>query len=91
MRLFTIEQYNTAIEALQAAKKQLQDETQGDGCAVCGGNCHPDTCGWNPLYAQHLCNTLQQQAHGMHETLHRMAGFDTYMGEAVGIGSIKKP
>ena len=91
MSLFTVEQYDKAIEALQAARKQLVDGTQSKGCAVCGGACHPDQCGWNPLYAQHLCNTLSDQAHDMHHTLHRMAGFDTYMGESVGIGRVKAP
>ena len=88
---FTVEQYDKAIESLQEARKQLVDGTQGEGCGVCGGGCHPDLCGHNPLYAQHLCNTLTDQSYKLHDTLHRMGGFDTFMGESVGIASIVKP
>ena len=91
MTLFTVEQYDKAIEALELARKQLIESTQDKGCAICGSSCHPDRCGWNPLYAQYLCNTLSDQSRDMHNTLHRMAGFDTYMGESVGIARIVKP
>lgn len=89
--MFTVEQYDKAIENLQAAKKQLIDKTQDKGCEVCGGCCHPDQCWHNPLYAQYLCNTLSSQANEMHETLHRMSGFHTYMGEPVGVARIVEP
>lgn len=88
---FTIEQYDRAIRHLQDARQQLIDGTQDQGCNVCGGCCHPDHCGHNPLYAQYLCNTISDQANELHETLHRMAGFDTYMGEPVGVARVKAP
>ena len=88
---FTIEQYNKAIESLQAAKQQLKDDTQGEGCSVCGGGCHPDLCGHNPLYAQYLCNSFSQQSEVLHNMLHQMSGFDTYMGESIGVASVVKP
>lgn len=91
MGLFTVEQYDIAIKALQEARQQLVDETQGNGCSVCGGNCHPDQCGFNPLYAQYLCNIVSDQSHALHETLHRMGGFETYMGESVGVARVVKP
>lgn len=85
---FTAKQYDDAIEALKSAKKQLIEGTQDEGCEVCGGNCHPDYCGFNPLYAQYLCNLMAEQSHQLHDTLHRMGGFETYMGEQVGIARI---
>jgi len=85
---FTEEQYDKAIGALKSAKQQLIDETQDQGCAVCGGSCHPDQCGWNPLYAQYLCNQMSEQSNDLHNTLHKMSGFHTFMGESVGIASV---
>lgn len=88
---FTIEEYDQAIDALTNARKQLTEDTQHNGCLVCGGDHHPDTCGFNPLYAQHLCNLMSEQCHDLHETMHLMSGFHTYMGESVGIASIRSP
>lgn len=88
---FTVEQYDRAIEALQEAKKQLVEDTQSKGCGVCGGACWPDHCGHNPLYAQYLCNVLRDQASALHDTLHKLSGFETYMGESVGIASVVAP
>lgn len=88
---FTLEQYDSAIEALENARNQLLEETQDEGCSVCGGCCHPDQCGSNPLYAQYLCNLISDQSHDLHETLHRMGGYDTYMGEPVGVARVKTP
>jgi len=92
MNLFTVEQYDKAIENLKEARKQLIDGVQGKVCCgVCGGNCHPDMCGHNPLYAQYLCNQFSQQSQALHITLHRLSGFDTYMGEPVGIARVVSP
>lgn len=89
--IFTVEQYDKAIEALKCARQQLIDGTQGKGCSVCGGTCHPDQCGFNPLYAQYLCNHIGEQSKEMHETLHLMSGFHTYMGESVGVARVVSP
>lgn len=91
MGLFTIDQYNKAIDALREAKQQLMDGTQHRGCSICHGDHHPDNCGMNPLFAQHLCTTISEQAKEMHDTLHLMTGYVTYMGEGVGVSRIKKP
>lgn len=88
---FTVDQYDKAIKALQEARKQIVDGTQDKGCAVCGGNCHPDRCGFNPLYAQYLCNQMSKQSAELHDTLHYLSGFHTYMGESVGVASVIEP
>lgn len=91
MSLFTVEQYDKAIEALTLAKQQLVEGTQGNGCAVCGGCCHPDQCGWNPLYAQYLVASISEQSGELHETLHSLCGVYTYMGEPTGAARVRKP
>ncbi|MFA0809488.1 hypothetical protein [Microbulbifer epialgicus] len=88
---FTVEQYDTAISALQEAKKQLIEGTQDKGCGICGDCCHPDSCGHNPLYAQYLCNLVSDQSKELHNTLHYLGGFDRFMGESVGVARVIKP
>lgn len=91
MSLFTIDQYDEAIKSLQAAKQQHIDKTTGEGCSVCGGSCHPDNCGFNPLYAMHLCEETAKNSLDLHESLHILAGFHTRMGERIGVARIVKP
>lgn len=89
--MFTEKQYDDAIEALIAGKRQLLQGTQGKGCDICGGSCHPDQCGHNPLYAMHLCETIAKQSEGLHQTLHYLMGVMTQMGEPVGPGRVVLP
>jgi len=91
MNIFTVEQYDQAIEALQSARKQVVDETQHKGCSVCGSSCHPDFCKFNPLYAMKLCGDVSNQAHDLHQTLHELSGVHTFMGETTGIAKIISP
>lgn len=88
MDIPTIEDYDKAIEALQEARKQLFDGTQGEGCGVCGGACWPDHCGHNPMYAVLLCKKIADESVELHNALHYLAGFRTLMGEQVGPASI---
>ena len=83
---FTEEQYDQAIENLQLAKRAITDP--GPGCHVCGGDCLPHRCGHNPLYAVWMCNQIVDSSHDLHEKLHFLAGFHTYMGEPVGPSGI---
>lgn len=89
--MFTVKQYDQAIEYLKSARQQHLEGTTGNGCGVCGGNCHPDTCGWNPLYAMHLCNEIRKQSSDLHETLHYLSGFNTLMGEPYGPAAVQIP
>lgn len=88
---FTVSQYDEAIEALQNARQQILDNTADQGCSVCGGNCHPDSCGFNPLYAMHLCQQIKIQSNELHETLHTLSGYDSMMGETTGPAKIVMP
>lgn len=90
MSLFTINQYNQAIENLKLARQQLVENTQSKGCSICGGNCHPDQCGRNPLYAMMLCVNIDQMTRNLHDQLHHII-LRTHMGEAVGFNSIILP
>lgn len=89
--MFSVQQYDQAIESLKAARQQHVDGVTGNGCHVCGGNCHPDFCGFNPLYAMHLCNEIKKQSNDLHETLHYLSGFNTLMGEATGPAAVQMP
>jgi len=89
--IFTIDQYDQAIKALQEARQQHIDGTTGQGCSVCGGNCHPDQCGFNPLYAMEICSRIANQSEALHESLHQLSGFQTYMGETVGPAKVVLP
>ena len=86
--MFTVEQYDQAIEALHAARKQAVDGTHISGCDVCGGDCNPHQCRHNPLFAMHMCEQLGKQADELHSTLHILAGFDTRMGEQIGPAAV---
>lgn len=91
MSKYTIKQYDEAIKALQLARQQKIDETTGEGCSICGGNCHPDMCGFNPLYAMDICSRIASQSHDLHESLHQLSGFQTWMGETVGPAKVVIP
>lgn len=89
--MFSIEQYDQAIEALKCARQQKVEGTEKNGCSVCGGCCHPDTCGHNPLYAMHMCQQITEQSAALHESLHELSGVYTYMGETVGAARVVVP
>ncbi len=89
--MFTIEQYDKAIEALQLARQQHIDDTCDKGCSICGDCCHPDSCRFNPLHAMAICESIAKQSNVLHDTLHTLAGFETYMGEQTGPASIVVP
>lgn len=89
--MFTIEQYDSAIEALQLARKQKVENTESIGCFVCGGNCHPDYCGHNPLYAMKICSEVSEKSNQFHGLPHELSGFQTYMGEPTGPARVVVP
>lgn len=89
--MFSVEQYDKAIEALNCAKQQKIDGTEHLGCSVCGGDCHPEHCGHNPLYAMHLCEQVTKQSKVLHESLHEMSGVYTYMGNVTGPARVFTP
>jgi hypothetical protein len=87
---FTAEQYDAAIQALQDGKTQLAPD--GDPCHICHGGGHQAwECGFNPLYAMSLCETLADQSDDLHTTLHYLAGFDRRMGEREGPAKVVCP
>lgn len=90
MGLFTVQQYDEAIESLKIARQQLLSGNQSSGCGVCGGNCHPDQCGRNPLYAMKLCADVDKMTRDLHDQLHHIA-LRTHMGEAVGFSRVILP
>ena len=54
---FTIEQYDKAIKALEAAKTQLDPD--GDECHSCGDSGHQAwECEHNPLLAMAICEGI---------------------------------
>lgn len=58
---YTIEQYDTAIASLELGKLQL--EPDGQNCAICGDSGHQAfECGWNPLVAVAICNSIAKTA-----------------------------
>jgi succinate dehydrogenase/fumarate reductase-like Fe-S protein len=66
---FTAAQYDAAIEALVAAKGQLEPDAQC--CRICHDTGHQAwECGHNPLYAMHVCEDLVPDASKLHEELH---------------------
>lgn len=89
--MFTVEQYDQAIEALQAARQQAIDGNYLEGCGVCGDDCNPHQCRHNPLFAMQMCQMLSQQSDQLHSTLHFLAGYDTRMGEQVGPAAVSVP
>ena len=66
---FTAAQYDAAIEALVAAKEQLEPDARC--CRICHDSGHQAwECGHNPLYAMRVCEDLAAVAHKAHERLH---------------------
>lgn len=91
MANFTVKQYEKAIADLQQAKKQTEDGNQFDGCSICG-DAHPVyECGRNPLLAMEMCEAITKQSNELHETLHFLSGYDTFMGEQAGPAKIQLP
>lgn len=91
---FTIEQYETAIKALQDGMTQL--EPDGDSCHICHDTGHQAwECGFNPLVAMMLCHAIAAQPHALHETLHEtlhwLAGYDQSFGEILGPARVVAP
>ncbi len=66
----TAYQYDKAIEALQAAKTQL--EADGRGCVICGGDDIALECRWNPLRAVLICEAVKASAITLHDKLHTL-------------------
>lgn len=84
---FTTQDYKTAIENLRLGMTQL--EPDGDDCAICGDVGHQAMeCGRNPLVAQSICVSLAKQSDALHETLHALAGYNSYMGETTGPAAV---
>jgi len=81
---FTIEQYELAIEALTTAKTQHEVGNHQMGCSICGDAHGVDECGMNPLLAMKMCEDLAKKSEQLHETLHELSGYRTYMGETSG-------
>lgn len=66
---FTAAMYDAAIEALVAAKGQLEPDARC--CRICHDSGHQAyACGHNPLYAMHVCEDLVRDARKAHERLH---------------------
>ena len=68
---FTVVQYDRAIEALRAARKQIAPE---DGfcflCRICADAGHQAwECGHNPLLAMATCEEVARHALGLHVRL----------------------
>lgn len=79
---FTAAQYDAAIQSLQCAKDQL--DADGNCCSVCGDGHYAWECGHNPLLAMQICQQIAEQSNDLHDTLHRLAGFDFRMGQQLG-------
>lgn len=88
---FTVAQYDKAIEDLQAARNQKIENTWMNGCSICGGCCHPDTCGFNPLYAMAICSDIASISESLHKSLHYAMGVNTLMGESIGPAKVVMP
>lgn len=87
---FTEYQYDQAIEAMQLAKQQLDPD--GHCCAVCGDSGHMAfECGANPLVAVAMCREMAKGADELHETLHRIAGYDQSFGVQLGPARMHLP
>lgn len=87
---FTAEQYDTAIQALTDAKKQL--EADGRECPICGDSSHMAyECGFNPLVAVAICVSVADQSNELHETLHYLAGYDQAFGVQLGPRRVVAP
>ncbi len=87
---FTAHQYDEAITALQDAKKQL--EADGHDCSICGDSGHMAfECGNNPLLAMAMCHDIAEKSRDLHETLHQLGGFNSYMGVQLGPAKVIVP
>lgn len=87
---FTHRQYVEAIDSLQSAMRQL--EPDGNPCACCGDSGHlAYECGHNPLLAMLLCQQIATESEQLHETLHRLAGFDSAFGVQLGPAKVMLP
>lgn len=91
MNKISVKQYDAAINALKLARKQKIDGTEGNGCSICGGSCHPDQCSHNPMYAITCCKNIANTSQALHEQLHYLSGFNTFMGEQIGPASVVPP
>ena len=87
---FTEKQYEEAIKNLQLAKKQLAPDREN--CAICEDNGHMAwECGHNPLLAVVMCNDVADLSEKLHDSLHRLAGFDSMLGMTIGPAAIQRP
>lgn len=91
MTQFSTEQYEQAIEALELARSQTIQGKQHEGCSICG-DAHPVyECGRNPLVAMAICKDIAQHSDRLHDILHYLAGYSTFMGEAMGPAKVTVP
>lgn len=68
---FTASQYDQAIEALRAARRQIKPD--GFTCSVCTDTSHQAwECGHNPLVAMAICEGLSKKALSLHDRLHAL-------------------
>lgn len=87
---FTKEQYDNAIENLQLAKQQLEQEAHP--CTVCGDSGHlAYECGFNPLVAVAMCNSIAKGSEVLHDTLHLLCGYEQAFGAQLGPRRIVPP
>lgn len=87
---FTRAQYEKAIEDLRSGMEQLAPD--GLGCAICTDSGHQAwECAFNPLRAMAICGAIAKQSEALHESLHWLAGYETWMGERQGPSAIVMP
>ncbi len=87
---FTAYQYDEAIKNLQAGKTQLEHD--GNECAICGDSGHAaGECGFNPLVAIAMCHDIAEHSNQLHDTLHRLCGYDQAFGVQIGPARIVVP
>lgn len=103
---FTTHQYVEAIKALQEGMQQLEPDGHCCSVCGDGGH-QAFECGHNPLFAMATCQEMSVDARDLHDILHNgviadpldklhnivhyVAGFDTYMGERLGPARVVLP
>lgn len=91
MTQFSTEQYEQAIEALELARSQTIQGKQYEGCSICGDEHPVYECGRNPLVAMSICADIAQHSNKLHDILHYLSGYNTFMGEGTGPAKVIVP
>lgn len=86
--MFLVDEYNAAIKALEEARDQTAKGKECEGCSICGDGHPVYECGRNPLRAIEICKQIANQSDDLHEILHELAGYNTFMGEQKGPAAI---